>query len=116
MQLHFGHRTPVHDIHHIEADILPSPIHRTFPCQAEVQHEHESLKEERTSAAVQRSSPGDESYLKMRVECCLARDCSRTYRGDFLRAAGCRIGAGGPKNKFLPICVISPAFLPENPT
>ena len=45
MQLHFGHRTPVHDIHHIEADILPSPIHRTFPCQTEVQHEHEFLKE-----------------------------------------------------------------------
>ena len=32
------------------------------------------------------------------------------YRGDFLRAAGCGIGAGGPKNKYLPICVISPAF------
>ena len=39
----------------------------------------------------------------------------RPYRGDFLRAAGCGIGAGGPKNKYLPICVISPAFLPQNP-
>jgi hypothetical protein len=38
------------------------------------------------------------------------------YRGDFMRAAGCGIGAGGPKNKYLPICVISPAFLPQNPT
>jgi hypothetical protein len=41
---------------------------------------------------------------------------TRVYRGDFLRAAGCGIGAGGPKNKYLPICVISPAFLPQNPT
>ena len=37
------------------------------------------------------------------------------YRGDFLRAAGCGIGAGGPNNKHLPICVVSPAFLPQNP-
>ena len=36
------------------------------------------------------------------------------YRGDFMRAAGCSIGAGGPKNKCLPICVISRAFLPQN--
>ena len=33
-----------------------------------------------------------------------------SYRGDFLRAADCGIGAGGPKNKYLPICIISPAF------
>ena len=56
------------------------------------------------------SRPGEPAHQNR-----LRRARIRDPRGsDFLRAAGCGIGAGGPKNKYLPICVISPAFLPQN--
>ena len=60
--------------------------------------------------------PADVEGRASEVSGALADEHYALYRGVFFAGSGLRYLSRWSEKKYLPICVISPAFLPQNPT